>query len=92
MSCHPLGGNLTYISNHFFLFIQRDICQISWFKNRPKFIRVFRNFNKREFGEEFANINWPDRSDETADTGSSYNTFYLKKIEELLDNMSLIRD
>ena len=56
-SCHSLGGNLTSsIFNHFSQFSLTDIFETSWFKKKVKFARDFRNFNKREFGEELINI------------------------------------
>ena len=59
MTCHSFGGNLTSsISDHYLQFSVTDLFQTPKHRKRTKFARDFRNFNKREFGEELANINW----------------------------------
>ena len=89
--CHSLSGNLTSsISDHFFQFSLTDIFETSGFKKKVKFARDFRNFNKREFGEELTNIDWLDKIDETFGTESSYQNFY-KNIEDILDHMTPYR-
>ena len=85
MTCHSFGGNLTSsISDHFLQFNNPRV------KQSPKFIRDFRNFNKREFGEELTNIDFTDLIDESADIDSCYTIFY-KKIEDVLDYMAPYR-
>ena len=57
---------------------------------KSKYARNFRNVNKREFGEELANIDWAGIIDETSDADQSYSIFY-KKIEGILDIMAPYR-
>ena len=91
MLCHSFGGNLTSsISDHYLQFSVTDIFQTPKFKKRTKYARDFRNFNKREFGEELANIDWSDTIGETSDADLSYTNFY-KKIEGILDEMAPYR-
>ena len=91
ISCHSIGGNVTSsISDHFFQFSQIDILRKSGNKTEVKYVRDFRNFNKREFGEELSNLDWSDTMDERNGTEICYQSFYLK-IEKLLDEMAPYR-
>ena len=91
ISCHSIGGNVrSSISDHFFQFSQIDILRKSGNKMEVKYARDFRNFNKREFGEELSNLDWSDTIDERNGTEICYQSFYLK-IEKLLDEMAPYR-
>ena len=91
ISCHSIGGNVTSsISDHFFQFSQIDILRKSGNKTEVKYARDFRNFNKREFGEELSNLDWSDTIDERNGTEICYQNFYLK-IEKLRDEMAPYR-
>ena len=78
------------ISDHFLQFCVTDLFQTPKAKKRSKFARDFRNLNKREFGEELANINWSDIIEEIPDVDLCYSNFY-KKIENILDFMAPYR-
>ena len=78
------------ISDHFFQFSQIDILRKSGNKTEVKYARDFRNFNKREFGEELSNLDWSDTMDERNGNEICYQSFYLK-IEKLLDEMAPYR-
>ena len=91
ISCHSLGGNLTSsISDHYFQFSQLDILQTAKEEKKVKYVRDFRNFNSREFNEEFANTDMGLLVNDVNGTNVSYNLFY-KKIEDILDYMAPYR-
>ena len=67
ISCQSQGGYITSsISDHYFQFCQKDTLGSSKHVERVKYVRDFRNFNKREFNEELLSIEWPDVAHETA--------------------------
>ena len=91
MACHSLGGNLnSTISDHYLQFCVTDLFQTPKHQKKTKYARDFRNFNKREFGEELANIDWSHIVETTYDADLSYFMFY-KKIEGILDIMAPYR-
>ena len=91
MTCHSFGGNLTSsISDHYLQFCVTDLFQTPKHEKKSKYARDFKNFNKREFGEELVNIDWSPIVDETFDAELSYSMFY-KNIESILDIMAPYR-
>ena len=91
ISCFSFGGNLTSsISDHYLQFAQTDIFETGTLPKRTKFARDFRNFNKHEFAEELADINWEETITEQIGAETSYQHFYFK-IEEILNYMAPYR-
>ena len=90
ISCHSQGGNITSsISDHYFQFCQTDTLGSSKHVERVKYVRDFRNFNKREFNEELFSIECTV-ANETAGGELSYLRFY-KKMEGRLNYMAPYR-
>ena len=68
------------ISDHFFQFCHTDISPTTSNRMRSKFVRDFRTFNKREFGDELSKAKWTEIIDTNVGTDLSHNNIY-RKIE-----------
>ena len=77
------GGGGGGLLPHYFQFCQTDTLRSSKHVERVKYVREFRNFNKREFNEELLSIEWSDVANETAGAERSYLRFYRKMADIL---------
>ena len=85
------GGNLTTsISDHFSQFSQLDIFYKVYIKNKVKYGRNWRLFNKNEFKEELTRCSWDDVISPYLNTDTSVANFY-NKVEKLLDEMAPLK-
>ncbi len=91
ITSHSSGGNLTTsISDHFSQFSQIDVFEKIRPKNRIKYGRNWRLFNKNEFKDELGKCTWEDVCSPNIDTDTGVSNFY-HKIEKLLDEMAPVK-
>ena len=88
---HSSGGNLTTsISDHFSQFSQLDLFDKIYTKNKVKYGRNWRIFNKNEFKDELNRCSWEDVTSPNVNTDASVTNFY-RKVEKLLNEMAPVK-